>query len=402
MMAAISAAQSGAQVTLLERNEKLGKKLYITGKGRCNVTNACQPDAFQKQVVKNPRFLFSALSALPPSALMEKLEAWGCPLMVERGERVFPRSEKASDVTRAFEREMARLGVTVRLHTRVAELLVKDGRICGIATDAGESIPADAVIVCTGGKSYASTGSTGDGYTLLSKAGHTVLPPKPALIPLCVEEVWICALQGLSLKNVRLTLQKQGKVLYSDIGEMLFTHFGLSGPLVLSASSYLADLVPGEGELFLDLKPGLTAQQLEDRLLRDLQTAGKKQLQTLLCGLYPARLAETMPALCGMDGRKQVSELLKEERGALVRLTKALPLPIVGPRPLGEAIITRGGVEVREISPTTMESRRLPGLYVAGELLDVDALTGGFNLHIAFSTGHLAGKSAAESSAHPS
>lgn len=398
MMAAVAAAEASAQVTLLERNEKLGKKLYITGKGRCNVTNACAPNAFQKQVVKNPRFLFSALSGLPPAGLMERLESWGCPMMVERGGRVFPQSEKASDVTRAFEREMARLHVTVRLHTRVLELAYAGGRVTGVVTEKDGFLPSDSVILCTGGRSYPSTGSTGDGHALLEKAGHKILPLKPALIPLCSDESWIRALQGLSLKNVRLSLslRKSGRVLYSDIGEMLFTHFGLSGPLVLSASSYMAELTPSEAVLHLDLKPGLSSQQLDERLRRDIAGAGKKQLQTMLCGLYPARLAEIMPALCGIDGRKQVNELLKEERLRLTSMTKALPLPITGARPLAEAIITRGGVDVREISPATMESKLLSGLYVAGELLDVDALTGGFNLHIAFATGHLAGMSAAE------
>ncbi len=395
LMAAVTAAKAGARVTLLERNEKLGKKIYITGKGRCNVTNDCAPEAFQKQVVRNPRFLFSALSALPPAALMADLSAWGCPVMVERGDRVFPQSEKASDVTRAFEREMARLSVSVRLHTRVSALKTEEGRVTGVLTEEGQTLPAKQVILCTGGKSYASTGSTGDGYALLAALGHTVFPAKPALVPLCSPEPWVHALQGLSLKNVRLTLKKGGKTLYSELGEMLFTHFGFSGPLVLSASSYMADLEPSQAELLLDLKPGLTPEQLEARLLRDIAEAGKKQLQTLLCGLYPARLAETVPALVGIDGRKQANELLREERAALARVTKALPLPISGPRPLGEAIITRGGVDVREVSPATMESKRVRGLFIAGELLDVDALTGGLNLHIAFSTGALAGQSAA-------
>ena len=395
-MAAVMAAEAGANVTLLERNEKLGKKIYITGKGRCNVTNACAPDEFQKQVVRNPRFLFSALSALPPSALMELLTQWGCPVMVERGDRVFPTSEKASDVTRAFEKTLNRLGVKVLLNTRVKELLQEENTICGVLTEDGRRLPADAVILCTGGKSYPSTGSTGDGFRLLANCGHKVLAEKPALIPLCASEPWIHALQGLSLRNVRLTLTHGRKTLYSDIGEMLFTHFGFSGPLILTASSYMASLSPEEVTLTLDLKPGLTEQQLHDRLVRDIAQAGKKQLQTVLYGLYPSSLADKIPALCGIDGRKPASELLKEERAALVSMTKAFPLPITGSRPLSEAVVTRGGVDVREISPATMESKLLAGLYVAGELLDADALTGGFNLHIAFCTGYVAGKSAAE------
>ncbi len=395
MLAAIGAGRAGARVTLLERNEKLGKKVYITGKGRCNVTNACEPDAFQRSVVRNPRFLYSALAALPPAALMEMLEKLGCPVMVERGNRVFPRGEKASDVTRAFERELGRLGVKVRLSTRARSLTVENGRCAGVRTEDGEKLMADAVILCTGGQSYPSTGSTGDGWRWLGETGHTVLPPMPSLIPMECGELWTRDLQGLSLKNVRLTLTHGKRTLFTDLGEMLFTHFGVSGPLVLSASAYMAGLDPKEVALLLDLKPGLTERQLDARLLRELDAAGRKRLQTLLCGLYPSRLAEVMPALCGVDGMKQAGEITREERCRLVVGGKGLRLPVTGTRPLAEAVVTRGGLSVRELNPATMESRRLPGLYVAGELVDVDALTGGFNLHIAFATGLLAGASAA-------
>ena len=398
LMAAVSAAEAGASVTLLERNEKLGKKIYITGKGRCNVTNACTPEDFQKQVVHNPRFLFSALNALPSQAFMDRLSGWGCPVKTERGDRVFPESEKASDVTRAFERQLSRLGVKICFHTRVKDLLIANESIKGVLTEDGKQLFADAVILCTGGKSYLSTGSSGDGYALLANCGHTLLPPLPALIPLCSPEPWVYALQGLSLKNVRVTLRKGRKILFSDIGEMLFTHFGFSGPLILSASSYMTGLPLQELTLELDLKPGLTERQLDDRLVRDIAAVGKKQLQTILYGLLPSRLAETMPALCGLDGRSPANALLKEERAALAAALKALPLPVSGTRPLNEAIITRGGVNVREVSPSTMESKLIKGLYIAGELLDVDALTGGFNLHIAFSTGFLAGFSGGSSS----
>ena len=396
LMAAVAAGEAGADVTLLEQGEKLGKKIYITGKGRCNVTNRCTPEDFRKYVPHNPRFLFSALNILPPESLMDKLTQWGCPVMVERGERVFPQSEKASDITRAFEKQLTKLGVQTRLQSPVKSLWQENERVCGVILKNGERLPASSVILCTGGKSYASTGSTGDGFSMLSAVGHKVFPALPALIPLCSNEAWVTQLQGLSLRNVELTLRRGKKILYKDIGEMLFTHFGFSGPLILTASSYMAGLPMKDLELSLDLKPGLTPQQLDQRLVRDIAASGKKQLQTLLCGLYPASLAEIMPALCGLDGRKQANELLKEERSVLVAMTKALPLPISGFRPLGEAIITRGGVDVKEIHPATMESKRLPGLYVAGELLDVDALTGGFNLHIAFSTGYLAGTSAAQ------
>ena len=394
LSAAVSAAGNGAHVTLLERNEKLGKKIYITGKGRCNVTNACSAEDFRRNVIRNPRFLFSALSALSPDGLMDRLESWGCPTKTERGDRVFPQSDKASDVTRAFEQEMKRTGVTVRLNARVKALQTKDGAVSGVTLEDGTTLPADAVILCTGGHSYPTTGSTGDGYALLEACGHNVLPTKPSLIPLTCNERWVTDLQGLSLKNVRLTLKQGKKTLFTDIGEMLFTHFGISGPLVLSASSYMAGLEPGDTELSLDLKPGLTEQQLNDRILRDLGAAGRKQLLTLLCGLYPARLAETMAMLCQLDARKPACELRREERDALVHTTKALRLPVTGTRPISEAVITCGGADVRQINPATMESKLVHGLFVAGELMDVDALTGGFNLQIAFSTGWLAGKSA--------
>ena len=330
LSAAVAAAESGATVTVLERNEKLGKKIYITGKGRCNCTNVCAPDAFRQNVVRNPRFLYSALEALPPEALLEKLAAWGCPTVVERGNRAFPASQKASDVTRAFERRLQQLGVTVRKNARAAAIVTEAGQVRGVRLENGETLAADAVIVCTGGVSYPSTGSTGDGYRLLAACGHTLLPPKPALIPLTSDADWVKELQGLSLKNVRLMLTHGKKKLFSDLGEMLFTHFGISGPLALSASSYLAGLPVAECAVTLDLKPGLTETQLDARILRDIATDGKKSLQNLLRGLYPERLAATMAELAGIDPRKPALELRREEREALVRLTKALPVPVNG------------------------------------------------------------------------
>lgn len=397
MLAAIGAARQGAQVTLAERNEKLGKKVYITGKGRCNVTNDCEPDAFQKNVVKNPRFLYSALALLPPSGMMRLLEELGCPVVTERGGRVFPQSQKASDVTRALEREMKRLGVTVLLDTRVKALRTSDGRVTGVTTQDGRSICADAVVVSTGGQSYPSTGSTGDGWGWLKDSGHTVYPPLPSLVGLTTDAQWVKDLQGLSLKNVRLTLASGKKTLYSDIGEMLFTHYGYSGPLVLSASAYAAELDPSEYRLTLDLKPGLSAQQLDARILREIDTGGKRRLRTMLGGLYPQSLADAMPALCGLDGDTLLCELKREAREALVAAGKALTLPVTGARPIDEAVVTRGGVSVKDVNPATMESRKVRGLYLCGELLDVDALTGGFNLQIAFCTGYLAGISAGTS-----
>ena len=395
LMAAVAAAQAGAHVTLLERNEKLGKKIYITGKGRCNATNACEPDAFMKSVVKNPRFLYSALNALPPSGLMAFLENHGCPIVVERGDRVFPESQKASDVTRAFERALREHHVTVRLNTRVKSVEAREARVTGVTLENGQFLPADAVIVCTGGQSYQSTGSTGDGWKWLEAHGHNVFPALPSLVGLISDERWVQDLQGLSLKNVKLTLTRGKKKLYTELGEMLFTHFGVSGPLVLSASAYVTELAPEEVTLSVDLKPGLSAQQLDARILRDVAAAPKKQLGNLLCGLFPARLAETMAQVCQIDPAKPAGELTREERARLVGTTQALVIPISGTRSLNEAIVTRGGVSVKEINPATMESKLVQGLYVAGELLDVDALTGGFNLHIAFSTGLLAGRNAA-------
>ena len=396
LMAALSAAEAGASVLLLEGNEKLGKKIYITGKGRCNVTNACEPAAFMNKVVKNPRFLFSALNAFGPEDMMALLERLGCPVKVERGDRVFPVSEKASDVTRALEKELRRLGVSIRLNTKVSHILVENGAVCGAELEDGTRLEADRVVVATGGQSYPSTGSTGDGFRWMAELGHTVYPPLPSLIPLTCGAAWVSALQGLSLKNVRLTLKRGKKVLYSDVGEMLFTHFGISGPLVLSASAHMAELAPEDVQLLLDLKPGLTAEQLDARLLRELDASGKRQLRTLLTTLYPASLAEEMPALCGIPAHTPACEITREQRARLVKAGKELRLPVDGTRPLSEAVVTRGGVSVKEINPATMESKKIHGLYAAGELLDVDAMTGGFNLQIAFSTGRLAGMSAAE------
>ena len=399
LMAALAAAEGGAAVTVLERNEKLGKKLYITGKGRCNCTNLCTPEAFQKNVVRNPRFLFSALHALPPEALLEKLNALGCPTVVERGNRAFPASQKASDVTRALERALAAHGARVRLGCRVQAIRAEEGRVRGVTLHGGECLAADAVIVCTGGVSYPSTGSTGDGYALLSALGHAMEPPRPALVPLASDEAWVRALAGLSLKNVSLTLWNGKKPLYTELGEMLFTHFGISGPLVLTASSHMAEREPGGLHLTLDLKPGLSEAQLCERIQRDVAAAGKKRVQSILRGLFPERLAEAVAAQCALDMQTPANALRREERERLARTAKALPLPVTGPLPVEAAVVTAGGAQVRQFSPATLESKLVAGLYAAGEVLDVDALTGGFNLHIAFATGYCAGRAAAAQAA---
>lgn len=395
MLAALFAARAGAGVTLLERNEKLGKKIYITGKGRCNVTNDCTLDEFLREVPRNPRFLYSALSFFPPQAMMALLEEAGCPTVVQRGRRVFPATEKASDVNRALERLLRQAGVKVRLNARVKALALTDGRVAGVTLAEGIDLPTDRVILATGGRSYPMTGSTGDGYDLARTAGHTVIPPAPVLSALVTAAEWPKQLQGLSLRNVTLTLKKGRKVLFSEQGEMLFTHFGISGPLTLSLSSHLPEET-AQAEVLLNLKPGLTSEQLDARLQRDFAEQPRKQLRTVLPGLLPGRLAELFPELCGLDGAKQCCQISRAERERLSTMLQALPVPVLRPAPLDEAIVTRGGVAVREVVPATMASRLTPGLYFAGELLDVDAHTGGYNLHIAFATGALAGQSAAE------
>ncbi len=395
LMAALAAAEGGARVTLLERGEKLGKKLYITGKGRCNCTNLCTPEEFLKNVVRNPRFLYSALYAMPPERFLQLLDSLGCPTVVERGNRAFPASDKASDVTRALERRLTQLRVQVRLNARVSRIAAEGGRVTGVVLTGGETLPADAAIVCTGGVSYPLTGSTGDGYALLAAHGHEIVPPKPALIPLVSGETWVRGLQGLSLKNVTLTLWHGGKKRAHEMGEMLFTHFGVSGPLVLTASSYMAGLDSKACRLTLDLKPALSDQQLAERIQRDVTAAGKKRVSSILRGLYPERLADVMATLTGIDPQKPACDLRREERDALVTLTKALPIPVDGTEPIQAAVVTAGGADVRAFAPATLESRLVHGLYAAGEVLDVDALTGGFNLHIAFATGWCAGCAAA-------
>lgn len=395
MMAALSAAREGASVTLLERNEKLGKKIYITGKGRCNVTNRCDREAFLSRVPRNPRFLYSALSALPPDGLITLLENAGCETVTERGNRVFPQSNKASDITRALAGEMQRAGVMVRLNARVKELLCGEGRITGLVLESGEKLPFDAVILATGGASYPVTGSTGDGYRLAGEMGHEVTQQQPSLVPLTCSESWPGQLQGLSLKNVRLSAKCRGKAVYSEQGEMLFTHFGISGPLVLEMSSHIVDYPPETWQVTLDLKPALSLQQLEARLIRDFEAMSRKQLASVMPGLLPGRLAELFPQLVQIPPDKPVHQISRQERARIAALLKELLLPANGTRPLSEAIVTRGGIAVKEVSPATMESKLVSGLFFAGEVLDVDAHTGGFNLHIAFSTGALAGRSAA-------
>ena len=395
LMAAVFAAGAGAEVTVLERNEKPGKKIYLTGKGRCNVTNDCTMEEFLREVPQNPRFLYSALSFFSPEDMKNLLAENGCPTVTQRGRRVFPVTEKASDVTRTLVRVAQQRGTRILLNQRVKRLLIGEtGRVTGAETEDGAQRAADAVILATGGVSYPATGSTGDGYRFAAEVGHTVLPAMPSLIGLESKEAWPRELQGLSLKNVRITLKKGKKSLYSEQGEMLFTHFGFSGPLILEASCHLpADI--RDCMLELDLKPGLTREQLDARLQRDLEAGSRKQIRNILPGLMPGSLAEIFPSICGLPAELPCNQVTASQREVLVNRMKTLPLDISGRRPIAEAVITRGGVSVKEVNPGTMESKLIPGLYFAGEILDVDAHTGGYNLQIAFSTGALAGNSAA-------
>ncbi len=397
MMAACMAAVEGAHVTLLEKNEKTGKKIYITGKGRCNLTNACQREEFLENVITNPKFLYSAFAQLDNQAVMNFFEKAGCRLKTERGDRVFPVSDHSSDVIAALNGELKKNRVQVMLHTEVSELLLEEGSIKGVLLSDGKKLHADAVIIATGGRSYESTGSTGDGYRFAKQAGHTIKDLRPSLVPFVVKEEWCKKLQGLSLKNVAVTLKKEKKKIYEGFGEMLFTHFGVSGPLILSASSFYTAKYNGqEALLTIDLKPAMDREQLDKRILRDFEENAGKQFKNALDQLLPAKLIPVMVELSGIDPHKKTNEVTKKERSRLLELFKELKLTVNGCRGYGEAIITGGGVNVKEIDPKTMGSRLVNGLYFAGEVMDVDALTGGFNLQIAWSTGALAGKSAGE------
>ena len=394
MMAAYAAALSGHSVVLLEQNEKLGKKLFITGKGRCNVTNACEREKLFENVVSNPKFLYSAFSEFDNGDLMELLRRAGCPLKVERGERVFPVSDHASDVTAALTRLLKEGGVEVRLRVKVKEISAADGRVTGVLPADGQYIRADAVVLATGGLSYPTTGSGGDGHRMAEGLGHTLKTCTPALTPMETAEQWCTSLQGLSLKNVTLTMRCGGKQIWSGFGEMLFTHFGISGPLVLSASSYYGKCKDKTAvTAAVDLKPALTMEQLDRRILRDFEENRNKQFKNVIGSLYPSRLVPVMILLSGIDGEKKIHEVTRQERSRLAEVTKNLTMRVTGLRDFTEAIITQGGVRVKEVNPSTMESKIVQGLYPVGELLDLDAVTGGFNLQIAWSTGYLAGRS---------
>lgn len=390
MMAAVSAAEYGASCALIEKNGRLGKKLLITGKGRCNLTNNCDRDTLIANVCQNPRFLYSAFSGFDSADTMAFFERHGVPLKTERGNRVFPQSDRSRDVLTALERALRETGVTVITGT-VCAVCIADGAVSGVRLRGGGELLAKKVILATGGVSYPATGSTGDGYRFAEALGHHIVSPRPALVP--VECPGCAELMGLSLRNTGLRLLRDGTEVYRDMGELLFTHFGLSGPMILSATSHMG--TPGNYCFELDLKPALDPKQLDARVLRDFAEVPNRQFKNSLQKLLPAKLIPEIVRRSGIDPDKAVNAVTREERAALVAVLKKLTFSFERFRPIAEAIVTSGGVDVREVSAKTMESKLVPGLYFAGELLDVDAYTGGFNLQIAFSTGVLAGHSAA-------
>lgn len=393
MFTAITAATKGQKVLLLERNDRLGKKLLITGKGRCNVTNDCSAEEVLQNTPRNGRFLYSALAAFPPEKTKAFFEENGCPLKTERGNRVFPVSDKAQSILDCLQTQLRKLGVTVQT-ARVSHLLVEEGTVTGVATTKG-SLRANWVILATGGASYPTTGSTGDGYAMAKELGHTIVEPQASLVPLEVAGNDCPDMQGLSLRNVGVKLlNAKGKVLYKDFGELLFTHFGVSGPTVLSASCHLK----GEGcRLVLDLKPALEENKLDDRIQRDLELYKNRAMENALTDLLPRSIIPVVLRRLEIDPQMQANSLTRQKRRALVELLKGFSLEITGKRPVAEAIITSGGVKVSEIDPKTMESKKVPGLYFAGEVIDCDAYTGGFNLQIAWATAYAAGRAVAES-----
>ena len=396
MMAAYAAAESGHAVTLLEQNEKLGKKLFITGKGRCNLTNASDMEQLFANVVSNRKFLYSAFYSYDNEQVISFFESHGMPTKTERGNRVFPVSDHSSDVIAALSAALREQHVEVFLHTKVKRLLLEkrdeEKRVTGVELADHTKMHADAVIVATGGISYPSTGATGDGYRMAEESGHKMVSPTPALVPMEMKEPWVRDLQGLSLRNVRMSVTRGKKKLYEDFGEMLFTHFGVSGPLVLSASGCIpAKAFDQELSMTIDLKPALDVEQLDHRILREFDEMKNKQFKNSLGHLLPAKIIPVMIALSGIDPDTKVNEISREQRQNLLHLFKNMPLTITGLRDFKEAIITKGGVSVKDINPSTMESKLVQGLYFCGEVLDLDALTGGYNLQIAWSTGHLAG-----------
>ena len=396
LMAAIHAAYQGAEVTIFEKNEKLGRKLGITGKGRCNVTNDCPNNEFLQNVPTNPRFLYAALNRFSTSDTMDFFEGCGVPLKVERGKRVFPVSDKASDIVKAMTNRCRELDIEIR-RGKVTSIVIENNVACGVVCN-GQKEDFDSVIICTGGKSYPGTGSDGDGYRFAREAGHTVTEITPSLVPIVADTNLCARMQGLSLKNVALKIVRRdsGKTLYEDFGEMMFTHFGMTGPMILSASAHIHDIEKGKYEAQIDLKPALDESALDARIRADFAKYNNKDFINSLGDLLPLKAIEPVIELCGIDPRKKVNSITKEERKRLLETIKGIKIPLLRFRPIDEAIVTKGGVAVTEINPKTMESKLVAGLYFAGEVLDLDAYTGGFNLQIAFSTAVVAGESAAE------
>ena len=401
MMAAVFAASVGASVTVFEKMKFTGTKLRITGKGRCNLTNNCTVNEVIENIPTNPRFMYASLSAFPPQSVMDFFEEAGVPLKTERGNRVFPMSDKASDVVDALRQKLRALGVKV-VFDRVTDILVKNGEhgceISGVKVSSSVSVlPFDRVILATGGRSYPRTGSDGDGYAFAERLGINIIPAKPSLVPLEICERYCRDMQGLALKNisVRVTEVSSGKTLYEDFGEMLFTHFGVSGPVILSMSAHLRDIRPEKYKIFIDLKPALDEKMLDRRLISDFEKGKNKNFINALSDLLPSKMIPVFVKLSGILPERKVNSITQEERLKLLSLLKGFELTVKAPRSIDEAIVTSGGIDVREINPKTMESKLIPGLYFAGEIIDVDAYTGGFNLQIAWSTGRLAGISAA-------
>ena len=417
LMAGVAASHYSNDVTIYDGNEKLGKKMYITGKGRCNLTNACDISDYFENIVSNGKFLYSALYGFTNDDMIRFFEENGCPVKIERGNRAFPKSDKSSDVIKTLERYIKGNGVNVVLNTKVQRILTDNNKVTGVKLVDGTIDKADCVIIATGGLSYNATGSTGDGLAFAKKLGHTVTPTRPALVPFNVKEAYIRAMQGLSLRNVKLSIYNGKKRIYDDFGEMLFTHFGVSGPLVLSASSVVGSVlsagnIAGLSDLadnnsivvgkeasgtltgVVDIKPALSDKQLDDRIIRDINTNKNKELKFLISGLVPNKMVDVIIDMLNVSPHLKLNELTKETRKALVNLLKGFTFTVTGLRDYNEAIITQGGVSTSEINSSTMESKLVKGLYFAGEVIDVDALTGGYNMQIAFSTGYLAGSSA--------
>lgn len=393
MLASIFAARNGNEVHVFEKNEKLGKKLFITGKGRCNLTNACDMDTLFSSVVTNDKFLYSSFYGYTNQDVMDFFESLGLQIKVERGNRVFPASDHSSDVIKVLEKEMKAQGVQIHLYQTVTQIAKKDGRFAALKLADGTMVEGDACILCTGGMSYQTTGSTGDGYRFAKALGHKVTELRPSLVPIETKEYFVPELMGLSLKNVETRILDGKKVLYQDFGEMLFTHYGVSGPLILSASAYIGKELSEKKELKLsiDLKPSLSEEQLDARVLREFEANHNKQFKNAIGGLFPSKLVPVMIAESGIDSEKKVNVISKEERQGFVHLIKNFEMTLIRLRDYKEAIITQGGINVKEVNPSTMESKLIEGVYFAGELLDLDAVTGGFNLQIAWSTAYAAG-----------